>query len=218
MNAELLNLSWPVERLGEALEALGRLSKLSHGSAHLAHCPAALDPNDGEALGAWISSNAEHLNVEAQPVFASYAELEQVVRGIGPAVIRIRCGNEIRFLALLACGSRWAVVIDPALNKRKLPSKIICLALREPFELPLTPQLDRLLERVGVARRRRCKARQAILRERLSAVTIGGFWALRQPPGAGFSNSYDVPECRVIRRCWRSRMPCNTRCRCSRGL
>ncbi|HET8781219.1 MAG TPA: ABC transporter ATP-binding protein, partial [Pyrinomonadaceae bacterium] len=175
-----------VDRLGEALEALGRSSKLSHGSAHLAHFPATLDANDGEAVGAWISSNADLLNVEAQPVFASYAELEQVVRGVGPALVRIRCGNEVRFLALVASGSRRAVLLDLSLNKRKLPSKTICAALREPFELPLTPQLDRLLETVRVARRRRGKARRAIRRERLSAVTIGGFWALRLPPGAGF--------------------------------
>jgi ATP-binding cassette subfamily B protein len=186
MNAGLISLSWPAERLGEALEALARLSKLSDGSAHVTPFPAAFDVNDGEALAAWMSANADHLHVEAQPVFASYAELEQVVRGIGPALIRIRSGNEVRFLALLTSGSRRVVLLDPDLNKRKVPAKIICSALREPFELPLTPQLDSLLERVGVARRRRGKARQAILRERLSAVTIGGFCSLRLPPGAGF--------------------------------
>ena len=186
MNADLINLSWPVERLGEALEALARLSKLSNGAAHATHFPGALDTNDGEALSAWISSNADQLRVETQPIFASYAELEQVVRGVGPALIRIRCGNEVRFLALLTSGSGRAVLVDPGLKKRKVPAKIICSALRGPFEIPLTPQLDRLLERVGVAPHRRSKARQAILSGRLSAVTIGGFWSLRLPPGAGF--------------------------------
>lgn len=182
MTEELIELSWPLERLGEALEALGRLSKFSGGITHLTHLPSVLDPNDDEALGAWISSNAEQLNLEAQPVFASYAELEHVIRAIGPALIRMRVGNDVRFLALPA--NRY--LLDPSLRKRKVSTKIICSALRKPLELPLTPQLDQLLERVGVARRRRGKAQQAILRERLSAVTIGGFWALRLPPGAGF--------------------------------
>ncbi|HEX7331095.1 MAG TPA: ABC transporter ATP-binding protein [Pyrinomonadaceae bacterium] len=182
MTEDLIRLSWPLERLAEALEALGHSSKLAGVTTHIKHLPSALDANDDEAVGEWISSNADQLNVEAQPVFASYAELEKVIRAIGPALIRIRVGRDVRFLALLASGR----VLDPDLRKHKVSTKIICAALREPLELPLTPQLDQLLERVGVARRRRGKARQAILRERLSAVTIGGFWALRLPPGAGF--------------------------------
>ena len=186
MSANLIHLSWPVERLGEALEALGRLSTLSQGSAHITHLPHELDANDDEALGEWISSNADQLNLEAQPVFASYVELEQVIRAIGPALIRLRVGDDVRFLALLTGGWRHAVLLDPSLRKCKVSTSVICSSLREPLELPLTPQLDHLLERVGVARRRRRKARQAILRERLSAITIGGFWALRLPPGVGF--------------------------------
>ena len=184
MSANLIALSWPLERLGEAVEALGRSSKLSGGATHIT--PHGLDANDDEALGSWISSNADRLNLEAQTVFASYAELEQVIRAIGPALIRLRAGGEVRFLALLASGWRHAVLLDPSLSKRKVSTRSVCSALREPLELPLTPQLDHLLERVGVARRRRSKALKAILRERLSAVTIGGFWALRLPPGAGF--------------------------------
>ena len=182
MTADLVKFSWPLERLGEALEVLSRSSKLSQGSAHITPLPNELNPNDDEALGGWISSNADQLNLEAQTVFASYAELEQLIRGIGPALIRFRAGDDVRFLALLAGGC----LLDPSLRKRKVSTKIICSALREPFELPLKPQLDQLLERVGVARRRRGKARQTILRERLSAITIGGFWALRMSPGAGF--------------------------------
>ena len=187
MNDHLLTLCWPRDRLGEALEALGRFSKLSSGSTQITHLPHTLDPNDDEALGEWIDSNADHLGLEALPVFASYAELEQVVRAIGPALIRIPTGNDVRFLALLTSGRRHTVVIDPDLKKHKTPANLICAALREPLELQLRPQLDRLLDRVGVVRRRRGKARKAILRERLSAVTIGGFWALRLPPGASFS-------------------------------
>jgi ATP-binding cassette subfamily B protein len=186
MYAELIRFSWPLERLGEALEALARLSKLSHGSTHIVHLPHDLQPNDDEALGEWISSNADQLNLEAEQVFASYAELEQVVRGVGPALIRLRTGDDFRFLALVSSGWRKAILLDPNLRKLKVSTNVICSALREALEVPLTPQLDGLLERVGVPRRRRRKARQAILRERLSAITISGFWTLRLPPGAEF--------------------------------
>lgn len=184
MTADLIEMSWPPQRLGEAIEALGHSSKLSCESIHAAYLPEKLD--DDESVGDWITAHADRLNLEAQSVFASYAELEQVIRAISPAIIRFRVGNDLRFLALLASGRHHAVLLDPSLKKRKVPSRVICSALREPFELPLTPQLDRLLGRVGVARRRRGKARQAILREQLSAITIGGFWALRLPPGVAF--------------------------------
>lgn len=185
MSVDLVRLSWPLERLGEAVEALGRFSKLSPGAGHAVHLPRGLDTNDDDAVGDWISLNADHLNLEAQPVFASYAELERVVRAIGPALIRFRAGDDVRFLALLRSGRR-AVLVDASLNKRKVSSRVLCSALREPFEVPLTAQLDQLLENIGVARRRRASARKAILRERLSAITISDFWALRLPPGAGF--------------------------------
>jgi ATP-binding cassette subfamily B protein len=178
---DLIHLSWPLERLGEALEALSRSR-----SAQITPLPHQLNPHDDEALGSWISSNADRLNLEVQPVFASYAELEQVVHAIGPGVIRIRYGNDVRFLVLLASGWRRAVLIDPGLRKRKVSTKIICSTIREPLERSLTPQLDRLLEKVGVAQHRRHKARSVILRERLSAIPISGFWPLRLPPGVGF--------------------------------
>src|SRR5262245_56488318 len=97
MTIDLIHLSWPLERLGEALEALGRSR-----STQIIPLPHDLNPHDDEALGGWISSSADRLNLEVQPVFASYAELEQVIRAIGPGLIRLRCGNDIRFLALLA--------------------------------------------------------------------------------------------------------------------
>jgi hypothetical protein len=50
MIADLATFSWPLERLGEALEALGRASKLSRGSAHITPLPIELRADDDEAL------------------------------------------------------------------------------------------------------------------------------------------------------------------------
>ncbi len=186
MKNDLLQISWPLEKMSEALDALARSSKLSRGSSQVVSMPAELEPSDDEALGKWINANADQLNLEAEQVVASYAELEQVIRSVGPALIRVRADQEVRFLALLKGGWRHALFLDPRLKQRKISTRIVCAALRKPVEDPLTPQLDHLLENVGVARHRRRKARQAILHERLSAITIGCFWTLRLPPGADF--------------------------------
>jgi hypothetical protein len=183
---DLIRMSWPLERLGEALEALARKCKLSRGFACPPDSPEGLAAND-EILGQWIKATADKLNLEAQPVFSLYAELDQLIHAGGPALLRLRVGEEPRFLALIGRGWRSVSVLDADLRERKVASSVICSTLREVLEAPLRPQLDLLLERVGVGRRKRAKARRAILRERLSAVMLGGFWLLRLPPGVNFS-------------------------------
>ncbi len=187
MNDGLIGLSWPRERLGEAIEALARRSKLSPGFPCAPDAPRDPEAINDENLGRWVTTTTAKLNLEAEPVFTSYAELDQLIDGGGPALLRLRVGEESRFLALLGRGWRRVSVVDPDLRERKVAPALICSALREALEAPLTPQLDLLLEKVGVGRRKRLKARQAILRERLNAVMLGGFWLLRLPPGVNFS-------------------------------
>ncbi len=200
MTDDLVRLSWPLERLGEALEALARRSKLARGVASAPEFPDDLEADDDEILGNWIKATAERLNLEAEPVFSSYAELDQLIHAGGPALLRLRDGEEQRFLALLGRswqGWRKVLVIDPNLRERKVAPALIATAMREVIEAPLTPQLDLLLERVGVAKRKRTKARRAILGERLSAVMLDGFWLLRLPPGLDFARQ--LRHARVFR-------------------
>jgi ABC-type multidrug transport system fused ATPase/permease subunit len=187
MTAELTKLSWPVQRLGEALEALARRNKLLLHPASVPTWPQHFEVDDDLALGRWIKATADRLNLEVEPVFSPYPELDQMILAGAPAFMRLRIEGEPRFLVLLRRGWRTITVLDPNLREHKVRPSLIASAVREKIEAPLAPELDLLLENVGVPRRKRRTARASILRERLSGIMIGGFWLVRLPPRGSFA-------------------------------
>ncbi len=200
MTDYLREISWPLARLGEALEALARHGKIAPGPTPAAGPAYASLENakatDDETLVRWLKSNARQMNLEVEPVFSSYAELEQMISFSGPALLRLRGDDGPRFLVLLGREWRKLTVLDPQLRIHKVRPALVCTALRRPLEAPIVPELDLLLERVGVAPRKRTKARAAILRERLSANTLGGCWLVRLPPGSNFGQQ--LRKARVV--------------------
>src|SRR5439155_10785670 len=177
-------LSWPISRLGEVMEALARKSGLAPRSVETL-----LPPNrlweSGEVLDRWVEAAAGCLGVEAEPVEAPYAEVEQLVRNAGPALLRLPGKAEPRFLALLD-GQRLVSVLGPDLAVHQLQPALVRTALCQELEAPAVADVDRLLNEAGVPERRRSRARAAILRELLSSARLGGAWLLRLPPGTSF--------------------------------
>jgi ATP-binding cassette subfamily B protein len=186
MNDQLLKISWPVSRLGEAIEALARASGLSNDPAGVPPQAQSLEGDD-ESLSRWIEAAARGMNLEAKPFFCSYDELERMLQSGGPAILRLCTGAGTRYLALLGQKRRTIFVLDSQLKEQRVRPSVVCAALRGELETPLEPQLNLLLERIGVRGRKRARAREAILRERLNAVTLGGGWLLQLSPGATFT-------------------------------
>ena len=197
MTDYLHEMSWPLARLGEALEALARQSKLATGPSPALLPLENLKASDDETLVRWLKTSARQMNLEVEPVFSSYVELEQMISHGGPALLRLRVDDGPRFLVLLGREWRTVSVLDHNLRKRRVSPALVCAALRRPLDARIVPELDELLERVGVPPRRRSKARAAILRERLSANTIGGCWIVRQPPGTSFGQQ--LRKARAVR-------------------
>jgi len=176
-------LSWPIERLGEAMETLARKSGLSPRLVDTPIPPEGLARDGGEGFGQWLEAAADHLGIEAEPVASPYAEVERLVRNAGPALLSMPGEDEPRFLALLG-GRRKVSILGSDLAVYRLQLEDIRAALCRKIEAPLVAEVDRLLESAGVKKRCRPRARAAILRERLSSARIGGHWLLRLPPGA----------------------------------
>lgn len=183
---DLDNLSWPISRLGEAIEVLAHKSGLSTQSIESPSPPDGLALDDDEAIGKWIEAVASCLGIEAEPTESPYADVEQLVRSAGPALLRIPGEDEPRFLALLKGGRRVVSLIGPDLAVHRLQSEAVRAALCGELEAPLVAEVDQLLAEAGVPERRRARARTAILRERLGPARIGGCWLLRLPPSASF--------------------------------
>ena len=177
-------ISWPASRLGEALAALGRRSRLGVRAVEVEAPPATILADGGERLGRWIESAAAWLGLEAEPVQAAYAEVDKLLTGAAPALLRVRENSETRFLVLLGSDRRGLTLLTPELAPvRRAPQVVRALLCRE-VEAPAKGLVDQILVEAGVRGRRSRRARPALLRELLLADRVDGCWLLRSAPGA----------------------------------
>lgn len=170
-------LTWPLSKIGEALQALAKESRLHFRPT---------DPgNEVRCEEERIVESAATLGLEAESVELMYGELEHHLRSIGPALLLMKSEEQPRLLLLLR-GLNKVSVLGPDLRVRKLPVRLVHDWLCRDIETPLLPELNQLLRYAAIPQRLQARVRQAVLRERLSGESIGGCWLIRLPPGAGF--------------------------------
>jgi ATP-binding cassette subfamily B protein len=182
MNSELENLLWPISQLGEAMRAVARRCNLSVNDREVSGPPAAIQLNQ-PAMNEWVETAADFLGFEAEAVEATYAEVEKLLRGAGPALLLLREG---KILAVIKSDARRATILTPDLKSHRAPVATICSALRRPHETKVEGEVERLLVNAGTPKRRLARARAAVLREQLGQRRISGGWLLRTPPSANF--------------------------------
>ena len=179
-------LTWPVGRLSEAIVGLARLRGWRLQGVDAPLCPAGLEQGNMEALHAWLEAVATWFGVAAELVDVPYAEVESLVRGAGPALLRLPGREKPGFLALLGSQRHQAMLLGPDLVVRRVSVEALCTACCRDVEAPLLVEVEHVLEAVGVSRRRRKRARHTMLSERLSGVRLGDCWVLRLPAEASF--------------------------------
>ena len=194
----LYSLAWPASRVGEAIEVVARKAGLLSPSVDLSLPSEKIRPYDLENVGQWIELVAFGLGFESEAVDSPYNEVLGMVRKAGPALLRLPGkeneepdghgpdGHGPYFLALLS-GGRWRVkVVAPDLKVHRVRPDVIRTVLTHEIEAPVAAQIDQLLASSGVPVERRARAKEAILREQLSGVRIGGCWLLRISPATDF--------------------------------
>ncbi len=186
---DLHTLAWPASRLGEAVECLAQKGGLLPHSVEPAPPPGNLELASDEMIGRWVDVAAERLGLEAEPTESSYAQVEQLVHGAGPAILRLP-GDLYRgepcFLALLKGGRRRVSVVGPDQAVRHVRSGVIRDVLCHELESPWVEPIGQMLAEAGVSEQRRARAVTIILREQLGSERVGGCWILRMSPGANF--------------------------------
>jgi len=122
------------------------------------------------------------MGFEAQPTETTYADFERHLRHIGPALLHVPTEAGPAFLAILP----GRILLTPALTKVRVNPAIIRSALCASVEAPILREIQQTLDRAQIPPAKQSRARNAILRERLSSKRIRGIWLLRLPPGANF--------------------------------
>jgi ATP-binding cassette, subfamily B, bacterial len=182
----LMDLSWPYDQLRPALEALALRCGLRDVAGGGVTTPAIAPIQEAARVGEWLEWLAGDLGVEAEPVEFSLPELERGLMQGCPSVCALHDGREFRFLLLLKAKAQNIYLIGPDLRLHRRPVDAISAAIKGPLEAPLLRDLDRLLETAKVPSRRREQVRSAMLRERLAAQRISGYWLLGLPATAPF--------------------------------
>ncbi len=118
--------------------------------------------------------------LEALATEMSYADFERQLPKLGPALLHFP--SEDGFLAILANST----LLSPDHKKVAMDPAAVRSALCYEMEAPVLKQIQETLESAEVPVSRQARAREAILRERLSAEPIRGIWLLRLPPSANF--------------------------------
>ncbi|HWS99783.1 MAG TPA: ABC transporter ATP-binding protein [Pyrinomonadaceae bacterium] len=182
MSAELENVSWPFERAGEAMETLARAGGLHVRRAEFPPPPAA---DDADAHDRWMEAAGNSIGLEVEPAETRYGEVESLLRRAGPALIKLEVGDGHRLLALVRGRRRSVTLLGPH-GTHRLPLRRVRAALCQKFEQPLLAEVGRLLSEAKIPRRRRGRARAAVLGEQLAGARFNECWLLRLPPETSF--------------------------------
>ena len=186
-------ITWPVTRVGEALEALARTTGVSRQASETAELPSHIIRDDPKLVGQWIESAALCLGLEAEPEEIRYMHAERRIQSAAPALVW--CSGD-RLLALVDADT----VIAPDRSLRRVGRQAIRAELCRDAEGRLLESMDELLETSGIPRRRRQRVRAELMGKRLATVRVGYCWQLRMHPGAGFSLL--LKRARLPRRLW----------------
>ncbi len=185
VTSDLETITWPLSSVDRALEGLAQRTRLLRRSLEALALPARVY-EDSVAQTQWIEATARRLGLEVEPVTATYAEVEELIRRAGPALVRLAGDRDARIVAILAGGRRAVSVLAPNLSVQRVSPGVIVKAICREVETPLVADTTRFLEEAGVPAGRRERAHASLLRQRLSSIRIEGCWLLQQSPIASF--------------------------------
>lgn len=172
---------WPQARAGEALTALAAAAGLAPRGADLGAAPEA-----EAALGAWLEDAGAFIGVEIEAVASPYDEIDRVLAGAAPALIRV-AGPEDKGAALLAVlrGERGRlVVLDPVLRVMRVAASDVRAALCRDALASAGAAVASVVDATGLDARGKQRVTSALVAMRLRDHPIGGVYLVRRPPEA----------------------------------
>jgi ATP-binding cassette subfamily B protein len=183
LHEELASRRWPPERLGEALEELARSARLRFTAAEAAAAPAPPARDGAREQGRWIEWAAQRIGLEVEAVDASASELDGLLRGAAPALLRVQDAAGEGFLLLVAAQGGTVLLLGPDLAVHRCELNLLRSMLCARKEAAFGEDIDSLLATAEVQPQRHAAVRAALLRDRLGELPVASCWMLRLAAG-----------------------------------
>jgi ATP-binding cassette subfamily B protein len=196
--SELSAWVWPIERLGEALEALARSAGLQTAGTLASAAPAYGPETPRDEIVSWIDTACQQLGLEIESVDASGAEYLQMLRHAGPALLHHRLVWPHGVLLLLRASRRRAYLLAPDLRVHPVAFETLRTALYADLERPVAAEVQSMLRAAGIGERHGSRVGRSLVQRRLATQRFGGCWMLRQPPAGAFTTQ--LAQAQVPRR------------------
>lgn len=176
---------WPIDALGDALEALAAAHGLQDNAGQARHGDSWPSIPAGRE-GAWLAWAAEQAGIEAVPVAASVRELGQVLASGGPAILQVEHQAQRGFLALTGQRRGDPVFLRPSPGRYRARRASVEALLCAGHDATVRPEVERVLDIAEVNSRRRQRVADAMVAERIGGEEVDGIHLLRMPATAQF--------------------------------
>ncbi|MEM9492874.1 MAG: hypothetical protein AAGC55_27240, partial [Myxococcota bacterium] len=177
---------WPWNRVGEALSALCQRAGMTRGAVANPAISAIVGP-DGQyhlaAVERWITAAGHRLGVDAHSVSALYQDVDELLVGAAPALVR---HPKDGFIVALAYRAGKLLLLERDGETRWAPVAAVRRELVAWVEGDERVRIRSALDAVGLASGRRARAEDALLGELMSGLNSGLAWPVRLPPHAPF--------------------------------
>lgn len=182
----LLPYAWAAADLPAGLEALALRAGLDIRLGREGHPSFPLSDDDGEqVVSRAIKEIAESYGIEAEAVEVPCGDVDRLLRGACPAVLRFPSATAGRFLMLAGRSGGNLLLLTPQGHARRVPMSLIEEALLLPFA-EIMGEIEERIAFAGIPARSRARVRRALMDSFFSADDkIGGCWVLRASPDEG---------------------------------
>jgi ATP-binding cassette, subfamily B, bacterial len=189
----IANAWWPLDYLGEALEALATV----HG-LRTAHHSADTRVGDAwpsvprENIAGWLGWAGEQLGLEAVPVSSLISDLPELIAHGGPAVVEIDHEGVPGFVALAGRRGKHPSFLSQHGNRVTCRSVDFTELLCRNRNVAVRPEIDRIIEAAKIKPYRRSAVADAMVHQRIAGEDINGITMLRIPAAAQFGQQMRV--------------------------
>ncbi len=178
---------WPLDALGDALDALASIHSLTGKRGAEETAPGeAWPPVTRGQVSAWLSWAGRRLGIEAVPVSASVSDLPSLIRHGGPAIFEVEFRGVPGFVMLAGKQGKHPCFQGPFRNRIGCHRDDLVALLSDALDAGVRPEVDRILDAAHIRPRRRAFVADAMVGQRIASEEISGITMLRLPATAHF--------------------------------